>query len=103
MKFIYDKKAQDYIKRKNIDKIFVREDIESAIGCCSISTIRLHIGTKGGDEKNYKKEESDLVTTYYDPRLEALLVNYPQVEISVFGFMNNKKFYTQTDFSPLDS
>ena len=103
MKFIYSKKAQDYIKRKNINKIFIREDIESSIGCCSISTIKLNISTNGDNEENYKKEESDLVTTYYDPRLEALLVNYPQVVISVFGFRNKKSFFTETEFSPLNS
>lgn len=103
MKFVYNKKAQDYIKRKNIDKIFIREDIESSIGCCSISTIKLNISTKGGNEENYKKEESDLVTTYYDPRLESLLVNCPQVVISVFGLRNKKSFFTETEFSPLNS
>lgn len=56
MKFIYDKKAIEYIKRKKIDKIFIRGDIESGVGCCSISTIKLNISTKGGSEENHKKK-----------------------------------------------
>lgn len=103
MKFIYDKKAQDYIKRKNIDKIFIREDIERGMGCCDLGSINLKISQKGGNEENYKKETSEIVTTYYDPKLEALLMNYPKVEISVFGIGNRKAFYTATEFSPLNS
>lgn len=103
MKFIYDKKAQDYIKRKNIDKIFIREDIERGMGCCDLGSINLKISQKSGNEENYKKETSEIVTTYYDPKLEALLMNYPKVEISVFGIGNRKAFYTATEFSPLNS
>jgi|GEM_PF-1058526 len=103
MKFIYTKKAQDYIKKNNIEKIFIREDIERGMGCCDLGSINLKISQKVTKEDNLKKESSDLVTTYYDPKLESLLTNYPQVEISVFGIGNKKRFYTATEFSPLNS
>lgn len=103
MKFIYSQKAKNYINKNNIQKIFIREDIERGMGCCDLGSIKLKISQKGANEENYKKEVSDLVTTYYDPRLEALLANCPEVEISVFGIGNRKSFYTVTEFSPLNS
>lgn len=103
MRFIYSDKAKNYIKKNNIKKIFIREDIERGMGCCDLGSINLKISKKGGNEGDYKKEISEIVTTYYDPKLEALLMNYPKVEISVFGIGNRKSFYTATEFSPLNS
>ncbi|MFO3716922.1 hypothetical protein AB9Q04_00990 [Anaerococcus sp. ENR1011] len=103
MKFIYSDKAKKYIKKNNITKIFIREDIERGMGCCDLGSINLKISKNGYNEENYKKETSEIVTTYYDPKLEALLMNYPEVEISVFGIGNRKTFYTATEFSPLNS
>lgn len=103
MKFIYTDKAKDYIRKNNIDKIFIREDVERGMGCCDLGSINLRISPKGKNEDMLKKETSKLVTTYYDPRLESLLMNYPEVEISVFGFGKKKKFYTATEFSLLNS
>lgn len=103
MRFIYTNKAKDYIRKNNIDKIFIREDIERGMGCCDLGSIYLKISQKGNNEDNLKKETSNLVTTYYDPRLDSLLRNYPKVEISVFGLGKRKRFYTATEFSPLNS
>lgn len=103
MRFVYTDKAKNYIKKNNIKKIFIREDVERGMGCCDLGSINLKISPKGNQEGNYKKEENDLLTTYYDPRLEALLANHYQVEISVFGIGSRKIFYTATEFSPLHS
>lgn len=103
MKFIYSDKAKNYIKKNNIEKIFIREDLERGMGCCDLGSINLKITTKVSNGDSYKKEKSDLVTTYYDSRLGALLSNHSEIEISVFGIGNIKKFYTATEFSPLHS
>ncbi|MFO3716014.1 MULTISPECIES: hypothetical protein [Anaerococcus] len=103
MRFIYTKKARDYIKKNNIEKIFIREDIERGMGCCDLGSIKLKISQKGSNEDKLKKEYSKIVTTYYDPKLDSLLMNYPEVEISVFGIGKRKSFYTATEFSPLNS
>ena len=103
MKFVYTDKAKNYIKKNNIKKLYVREDIERGMGCCDIGSISLKISQKVSNEDNLKKDTSDLLTTYYDPRLESLLINYPEVEISVFGLGRKKMFFTVTEFSPLNS
>ncbi len=102
MKFIYTDKAKEFIKRNNIKKLYIREDIERGMGCCGIGTIRLKISLNG-DEKNLKSHISDFVITYYDPILDSLLRDNKEVEISVFGIGNKKIFYTKTEFSPLNS
>ncbi|WP_297281402.1 hypothetical protein [uncultured Anaerococcus sp.] len=103
MKFVYTQKAKDYIKKNNINKLYIREDIERGMGCCDLGSISLKISQKSNNEEKLKKDISDLVTTYYDPKLEALLMNYPEVEISVFGLGRKKMFFTVTEFSPLNS
>ena len=56
MRFIYTDKAKDYIRKNNIDKIFIREDVERGMGCCDLGSINLRISPKGKNEDMLKKE-----------------------------------------------
>ena len=50
MNFIFREKALDFLKKKNIEKIFVNPDVDAKASCCSLAVFDLDISTKDSED-----------------------------------------------------
>ena len=50
MNFIFREKALDFLKKKNIEKIFINPDVDAKASCCSLAVFDLDISTKDSED-----------------------------------------------------
>lgn len=105
MNFILKDKALNYLKKKNIDKIFVNPDVDVKASCCSVGTYDFDISTKENeDTSRYKKVEVSDISIFYNPTIELYLKEREDTEIiiSAVGIGNFKKLYVENEINSIE-
>lgn len=105
MNFILKDKALNYLKKKNIDKIFVNPDVDVKASCCSVGTYDFDISTKENeDTSRYKKVEVSGISIFYNPTIELYLKGKEDTEIiiSAVGIGNFKKLYVENEINSIE-
>lgn len=106
MKFTLNKKALEFAKKKNINFLFIDPDLNAKENCCTIGTVEFSISHKdNGDRERYLKygEEVDNIEIYYNPNIDFFIDEDEEIEISVFGIGNFKKFYIVNEINSIES
>jgi len=102
MKFKLSDKAIDFAKKKNINSIFIDPDLNSKESCCTIGTVDFNVATKDVlDRDRYLKYE-DEIDIYYNPNLKSFVDEDIELDISVFGIGNFKKFYVVNEINTIE-
>lgn len=106
MKFKLSKKALDFARKKNINSLFIDPDLNSKESCCTIGTVDFNISHKDtGDRDRYLKydDKADNVEIFYNPNIDFFIDEDEEIEISVFGIGNFKKFYIVNEINSIES
>lgn len=105
MNFILKDKALNYLKKKNIDKIFINPDVDVKASCCSVGTYDFDISTKENeDPSRYKKVVVSGISIFYNPTIELYLKGREDTEIiiSAVGIGNFKKLYVENEINSIE-
>ena len=105
MNFILKDKALDYLKNKNINKIFINPDLDAKACCCGVGTFDLNISTKENeDTSRYKEVEVSGISVFYNPTTELYFQGREDTEIiiSAVGIGNFKKLFVETEINSID-
>lgn len=105
MNFILSDKALDFLKKKNINKIFVNPDVDVKASCCGVGSFDFDISIKGDEDiSRYKKEEVSGISIFYNPTLELYLKGREDMEIiiSAIGLGNFKKLYVENEINSIE-
>lgn len=102
MKVSFSKKAQDFIKEKNIENIVVDIDLDSKAACCGLGSVDFKILENSKDKvKNYKKADSDFIDVYFSPSLNFYFEDDSIMDIGCLGLLNFKKLYVTNEINVL--
>lgn len=104
MNFILKDRALTYLKKKNINKIFINPDVDVKASCCSVATYDFNISTKDDDISRYKTEEVSSISIYYNPTIELYFKRKEDQEIiiSAMGIGNFKKLYVANEINSIE-
>lgn len=104
MNFILKDRALAYLKKKNINKIFINPDVDVKASCCSVATYDFNISTKDDDTSRYKMEEISGISIYYNPTIELYFNGKEDQEIiiSAMGLGNFKKLYVINEINSIE-
>lgn len=106
MNFIIKDKALDFLKKKNIDKIFINPDIDYKACCCSVGTFDFDISTKKDeDTTRYKEVDFSGISVFYNPTIELYLEGREDMDIviSAMGLGNFKKLYVENEINSIET
>lgn len=105
MNFILSDKALAFLKKKNINKIFVNPDVDVKASCCSVGTFDFDISTRDNeDTKRYKKVEVSNISIFYNPTIDLYLKGLEDTDIiiSAIGLGNFKKLYVENEINSIE-
>lgn len=105
MNFILSDKALAFLKKKNINKIFVNPDVDVKASCCSVGTFDFDISTRDNeDTKRYKKVEVSNISIFYNPTIDLYLRDLEDTDIiiSAIGLGSFKKLYVENEFNSIE-
>ena len=105
MNFILNDKALAFLKKKNINKIFVNPDVDVKASCCSVSTFDFDISTRDNeDTKRYKKVEVSNISIFYNPTIDLFFKGREDIDIiiSAIGLGNFKKLYVENEINSIE-
>ncbi|MGF0095166.1 hypothetical protein ACQRC6_01890 [Peptoniphilus sp. SGI.035] len=104
MNFILKNRALAYLKKKNINKIFINPDVNVKASCCSVATYDFDISTKDDDTSRYKMEEVSGISIYYNPTIKLYFKGKEDQEIiiSAMGIGNFKKLYVTNEINSIE-
>lgn len=105
MNFILNDKAISYLKKKNINKLFVNPDVDVKACCCGIGTFDFDISTKENEDKSrYKEVEVSGISVFYNPTIELYFEGREDTEIiiSAVGIGNFKKLFVENEINSID-
>ena len=97
MKFILDKKAIDFLEKKNLDKIYVNPDLDQKAACCGIGTVDFDVSFKDDDNSRYLKANFENISIFYNPTISMYIKDDQEITISDFGLGNFKKLYVANE------
>lgn len=104
MKVSFSKKAQEFIKEKNIKDLVVDIDLDSKAACCGLGSVDFAILENAKDKvKNYHKADSDFVDVYYSPSLNFYFDNESILDIGCAGILKFKKLYVANEVNILSN
>ncbi len=104
MNFIFRDKALDFLKKKNIEKIFVNPDVDAKASCCSLAVFDLDISTKDSeDTSRYKEVRVSDISIFYNPTLNLFFKGREDAEIiiSAIGLGSFKKLYVENEINSI--
>lgn len=105
MNFIIKDKALDFLKKKNINKIFVNPNIDYKACCCSVGSFDFDISTDDNeDTKRYKKVEVSKISIFYNPTIDLYLNGREDMDIiiSALGLGSFKKLYVENEINSIE-
>lgn len=105
MNFIFRDKALDFLKKKNIEKIFVNPDVDAKASCCSLAVFDLDISTKDSeDTSRYKEVRVSDISIFYNPTLNLFFKGREDAEIiiSAIGLGSFKKLYVENEINSIE-
>ena len=105
MNFIFRAKALDFLKKKNIEKIFVNPDVDAKASCCSLAVFDLDISTKDSeDTSRYKEVRVSDISIFYNPTLNLFFKGREDAEIiiSAIGLGSFKKLYVENEINSIE-
>lgn len=105
MNFILSDKALAFLKKKNINKIFVNPDVDVKASCCSVGTFDFDISTRDNeDTKRYKKVEVSNISIFYNPTIDLFFKGHEDTDIviSAIGLGNFKKLYVENEINSIE-
>lgn len=105
MNFIFREKALDFLKKKNIEKIFVNPDVDAKASCCSLAVFDLDISTKDSeDTSRYKEVRVSDISIFYNPTLNLFFKGREDTEIiiSAIGLGSFKKLYVENEINSVE-
>lgn len=97
MKFILDKKAIDFLEKKNLDKIYVNPDLDQKASCCGIGTVDFEVSFKDDDNSRYLKANFENISIFYNPTISMYIKDDQEITISAFGLGSFKKLYVANE------
>ena len=97
MKFILDKKAIDFLEKKNLDKIYVNPDLDQKAACCGIGTVDFDVSFKDDDNSRYIKANFENISIFYNPTISMYIKDDQEITISAFGLGSFKKLYVANE------
>lgn len=97
MKFILDKKAIDFLEKKNLDKIYVNPDLDQKASCCGIGTVDFDVSFKDDDNSRYLKANFENISIFYNPTISMYIKDDQEITISAFGLGSFKKLYVANE------
>lgn len=105
MNFILKDKALDFLKKKNINRIFINPDIDYKACCCSVGSFDFDISTRDNeDTSRYKKIDVSGISIFYNPTIDLYLKDREDTDIiiSAMGFGNFKKLYVENEINSIE-
>lgn len=105
MNFIFREKALDFLKKKNIEKIFVNPDVDVKESCCSLAVFDLDISTKDSEDTGrYKEVRVSGISIFYNPTLDLFFKGREDTEIiiSAIGLGSFKKLYVENEINSIE-
>lgn len=105
MNFIISDKALDFLKKKNINKIFVNPDVDVKASCCGVGNFDFDISIREDeDTSRYKKVDFSGISIFYNPTIELYLKGREDMEIiiSAIGLGNFKKLYVENEINSIE-
>ena len=105
MNFIFRDKALDFLKKKNIEKIFVNPDVDAKASCCSLAVFDLDISTKDSEDTGrYKEVRVSGISIFYNPTLDLFFKGREDTEIiiSAIGKKKKKKLYVENEINSVE-
>ena len=97
MKFILDKKAIDFLEKKNLDKIYVNPDLDQKASCCGIGTVDFDVSFKDDDNSRYLKANFENISIFYNPTISMYIKDDQEITISAFGLGSFKKLFVANE------
>lgn len=105
MNFIFRDKALNFLKKKNVDKIFINPDVDVKASCCSLASFDLDISINDGeDTSRYKEARVSGISIFYNPTIDLFFKGREDTEIiiSAFGLGNFKKLYVENEINSIE-
>ncbi|MDU5806649.1 MAG: hypothetical protein E6Z55_04160 [Peptoniphilus harei] len=105
MNFILKDKALDFLKKKNINRIFINPDIDYKACCCSVGSFDFDVSTRDNeDTSRYKKIDVSGISIFYNPTIDLYLKDREDTDIiiSAMGFGNFKKLYVENEINSIE-
>ena len=105
MNFILKDKALDFLKKKNINRIFINPDIDYKACCCSVGSFDFDVSTRDNeDTSRYKKIDVSGISIFYNPTIDLYLKGREDTDIiiSAMGFGNFKKLYVENEINSIE-
>ena len=105
MNFIFREKALDFLKKKNIEKIFINPDFDAKASCCSLAVFDLDISTKDSEDTGrYKEVRVYGISIFYNPTLNLFFKGREDAEIiiSAIGLGSFKKLYVENEINSIE-
>ena len=105
MNFILSDKALDFLKKKNINKIFVNPDVDVKACCCGVGSFDFDISIREDeDTSRYKKIDFSGISIFYNPTIELYLKGREDMEIiiSSIGLGKFKKLYVENEINSIE-
>lgn len=105
MNFIFRDKALDFLKKKNIEKIFVNPDVDVKASCCSLAVFDLDISAKDSEDTGrYKGVRVSGISIFYNPTLDLFFKEREDTEIiiSAIGLGSFKKLYVENEINSIE-
>ena len=105
MNFVFREKALDFLKKKNIEKIFVNPDVDAKASCCSLAVFDLDISTKDSEDTGrYKEIRVSGISIFYNPTLDLFFKGREDTEIiiSAIGLGSFKKLYVENEINSIE-
>lgn len=97
MKFILDKKAMDFLRKKEINKIYINPDLEQKAACCGIGTVDFDVSFKDDDISRYLKTNIKNIDIFYNPTISMYIKDDQEITISAFGLGSFKKLFVANE------
>lgn len=102
MKVNFSKKAEEFIKEKNIENLVVDIDLDSKAACCGMGSVDFKISKNAKDKvQNYKKADSDLIDVFFSPSLNFYFDEDSVLDIGCAGLYKFKKLYVANEINIL--
>lgn len=97
MKFILDKKAIDFLRKKEVNKIYINPDLDQKAACCGIGTVDFDVSFKDDDIGRYLKINIENIDIFYNPTIPMYVKDNQEITISAFGLGSFKKLFVANE------
>lgn len=100
MNFSFTDVAKNYIKKQNIEDLYISIDINSKAACCGVGTVDLLVTRdKKGSYDHFHQASLGELTIHYDPNLAYYFNDESSINIAAFGIGRFKTLFVTNEIN----